>query len=468
MRTLSVMLVVLTTVGCAGLAAEPTAVGWRGDGLGVYPDARPPVKWSATENVLWKTPLPGKSNASPILVGDRILICAEPSTLLCVSAKDGQVLWSSSTTYADAVPENERQKAMADQAKAEEVCRKLKELEAAQAEATEALGKTPEDAALKAKLAKLEGENKVAAEALKALAFYVLPKTSDDTGYSTPTPTSNGKRVYIAFGTGVVTCYDLEGRRQWARRLQTQPTQYSEPRLYGVPESPLLAGNLLLVHFLKLTALAPTTGKTVWEADADVHFASPVRVRVGTIDAVLTACGDILRISDGKDLARKIWPSEGLPLETCCSPIVPGDTAYLLGKGGGAVRLRPSSDGRIAAEKLWEAKAVRGWCIGSPVYADGLLYALVDGRFTVLDAADGKPVYKQALFKGKCYPSVALAGPYLYASNNEGETVVIRPGREYQEMARNTLEPFASCLVFSGTRMYVRGQRHLYCVGSDR
>jgi outer membrane protein assembly factor BamB len=229
-----------------------------------------------------------------------------------------------------------------------------------------------------------------------------------------------------------------------------------------------LAGNLLLVHFLKLTALAPTTGKTVWEADADVHFASPVRVRVGTIDAVLTACGDILRISDGKDLARKIWPSEGLPLETCCSPIVPGDTAYLLGKGGGAVRLRPSSDGRIAAEKLWEAKAVRGWCIGSPVYADGLLYALVDGRFTVLDAADGKPVYKQALFKGKCYPSVALAGPYLYASNNEGETVVIRPGREYQEMARNTLEPFASCLVFSGTRMYVRGQRHLYCVGSDR
>jgi outer membrane protein assembly factor BamB len=73
-------------------------VGWRGDGKGVYPDAQPPVKWSATENVLWKTPLPRKSNASPILVGDRIFVCSEPDTLLCVSAKDGTILWSSSTT----------------------------------------------------------------------------------------------------------------------------------------------------------------------------------------------------------------------------------------------------------------------------------------------------------------------------------------------------------------------------------
>jgi outer membrane protein assembly factor BamB len=466
MRTLGVLFTMLALAAHVGLGAEPTAVGWRSNGLGVYPDAQPPVKWSATENVLWKTPLPGKSNASPILVGDRIFVCAEPSTLLCVSAKDGTILWSGSTTYADAVPENARQQALADQAKADGLRRKLKELDAAQAEVSEALGKTPDDAALKVKLAKLEGEGKDASEALKALAFYVLPKTSEDTGYSTPTPTSDGKQVYAAFGTGIVACYDLEGRRRWARRLETHPSQYSEPRLYGVPESPLLAGGLLLVHLLKLTALDPGTGKTVWEAEAGVHFGSPVRVRVGTIDAVLTACGDIFRVSDGRVLATKIWPSEGLPLETCCSPVASGDTVYLVGKGGGAVRLKPSNDDRLVAEKLWEAKRVRGWCVGSPVYADGLLYALVDGRFTVLDAADGKPVYKQTLLEGKCYPSMVLAGPCLYASSNEGETVVIKPGREYQEVARSTLEPFASTLVFSGKRMYVRGQTHLYCIGT--
>jgi len=466
MRGFSVMGFVWVAVGCTGLAAAETSVGWRGDGTGVYPDARPPVKWSATENVIWKTPLPGKSNASPILVRDRIFICSEPSTLLCVSAKDGAILWSGSTTYADAAPENARQQALADQAKADSLRRKLKELETAQAEVSEALGKTPDDAALKAKLAKLEGEGKEASEALKSLASYVPPKTSDDTGYASPTPTSDGKQVYVAFGTGIVACYDLEGHRRWARRLETHPSQYSEPRLYGVPESPLLAGGRLLVHLLKLTALDPATGKTLWQAEAGVHFASPVRVRVGDTEAVLTACGDVFRLGDGKALATKIWPSEGLPLETCCSPVVPGDTAYLVAKGGGAVRLKPSSDGRIVAETLWEAKAIRGWCVGSPVCADGLLYALIDGRFMVLNAADGKTVYKQALFTGKCYSSVALAGPYLYASSNEGETVVIKPGREYQEVARNTLEPFTSSLFFSGTRLYVRGQTHLYCIGT--
>jgi outer membrane protein assembly factor BamB len=469
MRRLNVVGIVWAAVGCAGLAAAETTVGWRANGLGVYPDAQPPVKWSATENIIWKTPLPGKSNASPILVGDRIFVCGEPSMLICVSAKDGAILWSSSTTYADAVPENARQQALADQARAGGLRRKLKELEAGQAEVSEALGKTPDDAALKAKLAKLEGEGKDASEALKGLALYVLPKTSEDTGYASPTPASDGKQVYAVFGTGIVACYDLEGRRRWARRLETHPSQYSEPRLYGVPESPLLAGGLLLAHLLRLTALDPFTGKTVWEAEAGVHFGSPVHVRIGTIDAVLTACGDIFRVSDGKCLARKIWPSEGLPLETCCSPIVPGDTAYLVGKGGGAVRLKPSSDGRVAAEKLWEAKTVRGWCIGSPVYADGLLYALQDSRLLVLDAGNGTPVYRQNLaIKGKTYSSMVLAGSYLYASGTEGETVVVEPGREYKEVARNTLEPFASCLVFSGTRMYVRGQRHLYCIGSDR
>jgi outer membrane protein assembly factor BamB len=118
---------------------------------------------------------------------------------------------------------------------------------------------------------------------------------------------------------------------------------------------------------------------------------------------------------------------------------------------------------------LWDAKRIRGWCVGSAVCADGLLYAVQDRRLLVLDAENGAVVYKEDLHvKGKTYSSMVRAGPYLYASGTEGETVVFEPGREYKEVARNMLEPFASSLVFSGTRMYVRGQRHLYCIGTDR
>jgi len=466
MRRLNVMWIVWAAAGCAGLAAAETSVGWRGDGTGVYPDAQPPVKWSATENVLWKTPLPDKSNASPILVGDRIFVCSEPSTLLCVSAKDGAILWSSGTTYADAAPENERQKALADQARADGLRGKLKDLEKAQSEVSEALGKTPDDAALKAKQAKLEGEGKEASEALKALASYVPPKTSADTGYASPTPASDGKQVYAVFGTGIVVCHDLEGRRQWVRRLETNPDD-REPGVYGVSESPLVVGGQVLVQLQKLTALDAATGRTLWQAEAVCHYGSPIRLRIGDVAAILTAWGDVFQLSDGKRLASKIWPSEELPLNTCCSPVVQGDTVYLVGKGGGAVRLAPK-DGGLGNETLWESKAVKDWCVASPVCADGLLYALQKGgKFVVLDAAKGGTVYKEVLgLKGDNYPSLVLAGPHLYASSNEGETVVIKPGREFQEVARNTLEPFTSTPVFSGKRMYVRGQANLYCIGT--
>ena len=438
------------------------------NGTGVYPGTQPPVKWSVTENVIWKTPLPAGSNASPILVGDRIFVCSETSTLVCLSAKDGAILWSRSTPLADALPENQRQQARAEEAKAEEAARKVRDLQEARNAVSAALIGKPDDATLKEKLEKSEDEIKEAASTLKALSPTILPKTCEDAGYATPTPASDGKNVYVAFGTGIVACYDLEGQRRWVRRLETHPSTYSEPRLYGVQESPLLAGGQLLVHFLKLTALDPAIGRTNWEAEAPIHFGSPVRVRVGDTEAVVTACGDIFGASDGKALASKIWPSESLPLNTCCSPVVHGDTVYLVGKGGGAVRLTPSKEGGLTTEKLWESKAIRDWCVASPVYADGLIYTLQKGgKFIVLDASTGKSVYVEMLaIKGDNYPSLVLAGPYLYASNNKGETVVLKPGREFQEVARNTLEPFWASLVFSGTRTYVRGQTALYCIGA--
>jgi outer membrane protein assembly factor BamB len=458
---------VLFAICLTSVAAAQTSVGWRMDGTGVYPGTQPPLKWSVTENVVWKTPLPAGSNASPILVGDRIFVCSETSTLVCLSAKDGAILWSRSTPLADAVPENQRQQARAEEAKAEEAARKVRNLQDARNGVSAAIIKKPEDAALKEKLDKLKEEIRDAASAMKALPLAVLPKTCEDTGYATPTPASDGKHVYVAFGTGIVACYDLEGQRRWVRRLETHPATYSEPRLYGVSESPLLAGGQLLVHFLKLTALDPATGKTNWEAEAPIHFGSPVRARVGDTEAVVTVCGDIFRASDGKALASKIWGAEGLPLNTCCSPIVQGDTVYFVGKGGGAVRLTPSKEGGLATEKLWESKAIKDWCVASPVFADGLLYTLQkDGKFIVLDASNGKSVYVERLdIKGYNYPSLVLAGAYLYASSNAGETVVLKPGREYQEAARNTLEPFWASQVFSGTRMYVRGQANLYCIG---
>ncbi|MCB9787108.1 MAG: PQQ-binding-like beta-propeller repeat protein, partial [Deltaproteobacteria bacterium] len=79
------------------LVASPpparAASGWRGDGTGRYPEAQPPLHWSTTDNVAWSTPMPSWGYASPVSAGDRICVTSEPSQLLCVSARDGRLLW---------------------------------------------------------------------------------------------------------------------------------------------------------------------------------------------------------------------------------------------------------------------------------------------------------------------------------------------------------------------------------------
>jgi len=81
--------------------ASQQVVGWHLDTTGRFLDAAPPIEWSAEKNILWKTLMPNWSNSSPLLVGDRIFVCSEPTTLVCVRASDGEILWQRTNTYLD-------------------------------------------------------------------------------------------------------------------------------------------------------------------------------------------------------------------------------------------------------------------------------------------------------------------------------------------------------------------------------
>ena len=100
----------------------------------------------------------------------------------------------------------------------------------------------------------------------------------------------------------------------------------------------------------------------------------------------------------------------------------------------------------------------QGYWFPSPVLHDGLLYAMSSKPIlSVVDARTGELVYEEdlELGSGDCYPSISLAGDRLYVSSDNGTTVVLKPGKEFMELARNKLEPFRSSLVFEGKRMYV-------------
>ena len=98
MRTLIPLLAALLLLPLSSLHAAGHWPAWRGDGTGVSDEKNLPVVWSETENVVWRTPLPGEGNSSPIVWGNRIFVTAAldegaKRLVICLDARSGKVLW---------------------------------------------------------------------------------------------------------------------------------------------------------------------------------------------------------------------------------------------------------------------------------------------------------------------------------------------------------------------------------------
>ena len=145
-------------------------------------------------------------------------------------------------------------------------------------------------------------------------------------------------------------------------------------------------------------------------------------------------------------------------------------TPTIIQHGGKAFRLPSEVGDTLELELLWETKPKDDRYYASSVYHEGLIYGIVrrGHDFSVIDAETGEVVYEERfkLGKGETYPSLMFAGDHLFVSNDNGTTVVMKPGREPEEVLRNSLgEIFRSSPVFVGSRMYVRGMENLYCIG---
>ena len=89
-------------------ADAPSIRGWRNGGGGRFESVTGGLtEWGPEKNIRWKTPLPHRSNASPVLVQGRLYVCAEPDELVCVAADTGRILWRQATTYLVSVAESQ-------------------------------------------------------------------------------------------------------------------------------------------------------------------------------------------------------------------------------------------------------------------------------------------------------------------------------------------------------------------------
>jgi len=375
--------------------------GFRGDGSGRYPGAEPPLEWSDAKNIVWSTKIGPNKYSSPVVVGRRIFVVADPALLVCVDAADGKILWQKSNGFAD-LPEKVAEK-----------------------------------------------------------------KPPGDAGNTTPTPVSDGRYVYAVFGTGIVACYDLDGARQWIRYFNLKPAQE-----YGRAASPLLAGGKLLITLSYLLALDPKTGQEAWSnKNVPELYGTPVAASIAGVDVAVMPSGQVVRLQDGAILAAQLG---GLKF---ASPIVQGDTVYLMQAGSFAQRLSAAASDKWEAKQLWDQE-LENTFYASALCHQGLIYAISnEGNFYIVDAKDGKILVTQELNiltrrdrpelpVANMYPSLALAGNRLYVFNDLGDALVLEPGRVYKELKRNHLgEGHGGAPAFDGKRLYLRSGENLHCVG---
>lgn len=460
MRKLFLLAVIAAWAAWDNGLVNADIVGWRQNGTSRFPDANPPLTWSAESNIVWKTKLPSTGNSTPILVGKRIFITAEPALLLCLDAQNGSILWTATNTYEMIAKPEELAQIDNFKKEAPPLKAKLRDLERDAGKLKKTIKEKPDDAEAQSKLKELEAQIAPLKEEIKKMdqAWFATPATHGVNGFASPTPTSDGKRVYMIFGTGVAAAYTLDGKLCWIKMLE-KPSD-----AYGHSASPLLADGKLIIHIRNVFALDPATGDEIWKTPSSARWGSPILAHVGKIPVVVTAHGDILRASDGVKLAGKISPL------TYCAPLNIGNRLYFIEHNGKCAELPAEVvSNRVPVKVLWTTTPKSERYYSSPLYHDGLIYAVMQhGHASVIDPETGKVVgEKKFNGGGTYYPSICFAGGHIFIGTDSGATHVLKPGKELEEVATNKLEPYRGTPLFDGDRIYIHGLKNMYCIGVE-
>lgn len=451
--------VVAGHIAAGTLQAGPS--GFRGDGSGLHADATPATNWTEEENIVWKTKMPSWSNGSPVPAGEKVFTCAEPCTLVCVSAADGAILWQATNDYWQILSAEEARQLREERVRAKaanDLANSIRD-RANKLQQKLNTAKTGEEvAAAVEELTTKLGQLKEQWQPTPLERQYRLPPKHGGTGYTTPTPVSDGKHVWIMFGNGVAACYTVGGERKWIR-LIAKPTQG-----HGHGASPRLVAGKLIVAINAVHGLDAASGEEVWRAQSRARWGTPIATKVAGTDVVITAEGQIIDVADGKVVRTGMG---GLSFN--CPVIGDGMAFFLDSNEVRAYRLPQTLEGDTKPEQVWKIGGLGGRAYASPLYHDGLVYGVSDSSaVVVLDAKTGEKVGEKKLgIRGACYTSLAAANDRIIAGAEGGEIAVLKAGRECELVAKNKIDKLRSSPVAVGNRLYFRTMDYLYCIGTE-
>ena len=425
----------------SGAAGENNWPQWRGPGSqGVSQGKNLPIEWSDTRNVLWKTPIPGEGFSQPIIWGKRVFL----------------------TTEIEGGPAPAEHKPPVHLADGKEFTH------------PDWIGA---DKLHTFKVLSLDRDTGKILWEKTAYEGTVYDYRSRRGTYAGSTPVTDGKYVYVYFGSEGVYCYNFNGRLAWKTSLGGIGTAGM-----GVGTSPVLYENLLILLCDQefdgknsfLTALDKNSGKEIWRVkrQVGVSWATPVIVKTKE-RAELIASGNEFIISYDPKTGKEWWRTEGLKSHAIATPAVKGDLVIVSSgfpsKIIKAIRLGGSGVIDGTDKIIWTYNKGTAYVPSPTLYGD-YIYLMSDaGILTCLEAETGKVVYEggrvpvATQFYGAS--PVAFDGKILLTCD-DGETFIVRAGPKHEILGTNSIgEPSRTSIAIAAGRLFIRGQKHLFCIG---
>lgn len=374
---------------------------FRGPNGQGHSDARGlPLTWSETQNVRWKVLIPGKGWSSPVIGGSRIW--------LTTATEEGRSL-----------------RAIAVDPQTGEIIKNIEVI-------------------------RLEHPGSI----------------NIKNSYASPTPVLEQDRIYVHFGAFGTACLTQSGDIVWKTRLNYDNGQH------GPGGSPVLYEDLLIVSCDGLdvqyvVALDKRTGKIRWKKPRNGYqaYTTPLIIRLPEGDQVVSP-GALRAIAYEPETGRELWyVNYGEGFSNVPRPVYGKGLVYICTGFQEPSLLAVRLDGRGDVTRSHVAWILnRGVPLTpSPLLVEENLYMVNDnGIATCVDAETGK-VYWRTRIGGNYSASPVYADGRIYFLSEEGETVVIAPGRRFKKLAVNRLDGVTlASMAVSDSSIYIRTQTHLY------
>lgn len=421
-----------------------------------------PEKWSKSENVEWKTDIPGLGWSSPIVSGKNVFLTTVTTD---GTAKKPQTGVDYSNDY---VAELQKQGL-----KGKDL---LERLQARDSE-------LPNEVSLHYWLYSLDLDSGKINWKKEFFAGHPPGGRHRKNSFCSETPVTDGKRVYV-YVTGLgLFAYDFEGKKLWNTPLESSPTILD----FGTASSPAQIGDLVIIvndnqkeEFI--AAFDKSTGKQVWRTDRSIHvpgsdrqtgWSTPFiwknekRTEIVTIGPGIAISYD----ADGKEL----WRIGGMSAMPIPSPFAYDGLLYLNGGTGKVVAaIKPGASGDLTTPDGAKLNDFVAWLqpkagtyLPTELAYEGGIYVLTHtGILTRFDAKTGEQTYKARIGTGGDF----TASPWgykgeIFCLSEEGMTYVIAAGDKFELRHTNDLDEMALATpALVGDRLLLRTENRLYSI----